>query len=470
VFNFCFPKYIKSIASFFPFYLKDLLKKKMQDPTNTVVAVKDDSPRPKPGTVLDGQIKPIKLICETPGSTREQKKEEKRLISTVQKKMHVSMNEARAIVKMFGHEHAIEMASAVAARNNALKHKGVDPRSMPIHLPVTSADQIQNLEGLGLRLDRANIPFKCETLFPVCREILRDVERKNSQIINATFSFSPIMPMVVRPGQLVFALFDELLPPFWCSFVYLRHLIQVWCMWNSDAEALTEETRMRLVGEHTDRLKKISDWWDEKTVPLLETVKRFQQEQGLSPTSIPDFALCDLEALMTNFQFSFIQSWERSIVEFYRSGIPTEYLGSLPLMSIQSQHNQSIPEAQRTDVRENTEWVLKMRDQLYGVDSATVIDYVKTERFDQLVVHSTSFENLRKFWFHVFESPNPTQCKPIQDAIQNYSAAAAAAAGGSSAGGGSVAAITDLIIVEEVPPLEPMIDLTKMTEGDLMDE
>lgn len=438
--------------------------------SNTVATANDDS-RPKPGTVLNDLIKPIKLICETPGSTREQKKEEKRLISKVQKKMRISMQEAQNIVKMYGYEHAIEMASAVAARNDVFIRKGVDPRSVPVHMPVTSANQIRNFEGLGLRLDRANVPFTCTTLFPVCREILRDVERKNSQIINATFSFSPIMPMIVCPGQLVFALFDELLPPFWCSFVYLRHLIQVWCMWNSDTEALTKETRVRLAGEHTDRLKKISDWWDEKTVPLLETVKRFQQEQGLSATSIPDFALCELEALMRTFQFSFIQSWERSVIEFYRSGIPTDYFGCLPLMSIQTQHNQFIPEAQRTDVRENTEWVLKMRDHLYGVDSTTVSDYVKTERGDQLVVHSTSFSNLRKFWFHIFESPNPTQCKPIQDAVQKYSAAAAAAAAAAAeASSSDKPVVTDLIIVEEVPALEPMIDLLKMTEGDLMDE
>jgi len=433
-----------------------------------------------PGTVLNGAITaPTLLARDDPAATRKDKKAESRLVTKIQNKMQIPQDKAWMMIEQYGHKHAFEMATAVAARNAVLIKHGIDPRTKAVLLPATPSMPIKDLNGFGVSIDRSQIPFKCD-LLPLPREYMRDANEKNADAIDATFILAPIMPMYVVTGQLLMLLLPETHPPVWCSFVYLRHLMQMWYVWMSDAEALEPGTRNRLQTEHMARLQRLSDWWDRESKHLLEASQLSRAQHGYAPDVVADIHLRYLEASMMSFQRDFIRSWERSVIEFYRpeniadpemkkTAITDEYLGCLTIRDITSQQNPLIPDAQRKDIADNTEWVFLTRDRFYGCDSSGRTTYIKLSEDPTGECHTTTLENLRRFWFHVFETPNPSQAPPVVETVTRYDLAIAAG----DAPAAAAAISTDLIkIVDEdqPPPLIPMLDLSVLTEGDVMED
>ena len=466
----------------------------------------------KPGQIITKEavdLSTLKLM--TP-------KDKKRYVRKACKGNLLSEVDVMNILETVGPGLALQFCDTIKARVIAQKKMGIKPQ--PFFLPITKAEHF-NWNSTVFKVDPSALPFTC-SLLPALREDMRKSEAKHSHDINLFLIQMPIVPVPILSGTFLHTILTgELLPVVWDSFVYIRHLMQLFYMWEDDSSACSRETFERLQREHVLRLSNLSKKWDTDLADFQQSLAEWQSAGGFPATTVPDVLLYQLEKLMYEFQISLINILEWYVLTFYlednqpKAGIHTAHVGPeassgegtvstrvvadgipksycremmtkhiiLPMNSVE------VSDAARSDITENTEWIFLSRATwFYGADATASFaenglssiyrapPYMGTSDGHHLVSRIGSFKNLRELYYYIAECVAPSCAEPFLKELTNHMAAKAAVAGASSSSGGgsggssgeSGPLITLSQAMKEVPELESDMDTTLPT-GDVVD-
>lgn len=346
---------------------------------------------------------------------------------------HLSQTEMLAIIKRYGPDHAAHLGDQIRANRTAMAKRGLDVSKMPLWLPITDPSDLNPLTTV-FSLEH-ELPFESTTL-PVMYEHIQDIMKREGSHMELIMLALPYLPMPVVTGLLPHVLFQKMFPPAMNSFMWIRHLLSVIRMCESDSTMLDEEVLQRIREEHESRWACVDQAFERETEALLK--KHIAESGGgaAATEQVSDSNLAALESLCCKFQLNFIRALERTACSFYEccnqpksrmvfrtaddmnngadgrvvqratsgsDGIPPEYLG-VQWCSMLMLPMDKVREDVRTEMIQEITGVLAARDKMQWGRNTEDSEWTYVQENPELtpVTHYASLAQLRHHWQHVF--------------------------------------------------------------------